>query len=103
MKLMQELMAAQPEEVVESVGKDPRGYARFQQVFDLMEKEFDHLDKVLKEGSQFRKLVVQLGGDDGFAKGALKALKELENEIFDLHMSVGIAQGDDGQGDEDHE
>ena len=77
--------------------KDTRGYSRFQQSFDLIQKQIDQLNVALKETSQFRKLAVQLGGDDGFAKGALKALKELENEVLDLHMSVGTAQEFDSQ------
>ena len=92
MELMKELLNSQVNE--ESPAANHADMVRFKKVWDLIERDLDHLDSILADKSNFSNLVKKMGGDTGWLEAAKKSFKELDNSMMELHKSVGIAQGD---------
>lgn len=90
MKLMQELMAKQPEAVSEGYysGDD---LARFKKIAASVEDKLEALEPLFKDGSNFAKLVEKLGGDMSYFKDAKEAFDKLYDAVHDLHMYTDIA------------
>ena len=95
MKLMQELMTQQvtEEDEVEASLTTPE-IARFKRIWDVIERDLDHLENVMKEDSQFAKLVAKGNGDVKLFQSAIQSFKTLYDQLHDVQMSVGINQGD---------
>jgi peptidase E len=91
MTLMKDLVNLQKPELAEERKYSNPEYARFKKIFELIERDLEHLDSVTKAGSNTEKLVEKLGGDASYLKTAREALDTLDAAMMDLHMSVGMA------------
>ena len=69
--------------------------AKFRSTWKLVERDVDHLNIVFSETSQLSKLVEELGGDMAEFKALVKMTEKLYDAVDEMHMSVGIAIGDD--------
>ena len=90
MDLIKELLTTKVEEE-QHVYSDIK-YNRFKKILGIVAKELDHLYVITKDGSNFSKLVAELGGDPAIVKEAYEHLKKLDDVMADLEMSVGMAQ-----------
>jgi hypothetical protein len=90
MKLMHELMTKAVQEEAEEVKLTSSEITRFKRIWDVVERDLDHLNSVMKEDSNFAKLVEKGGGDVDLFKAAIKSYEQLYDHLNDVHMSVGI-------------
>lgn len=90
MTLMKELLGSQNPVTEEAASS--ADFAKFKRIWDIVEKELDHLDLLMKSDSNFSKLVEKLGGDTAILKDAKQSFDKVYDSMMDLHMSIGIAQ-----------
>lgn len=89
MDLMKELLTEQEDTAVQ---RNPVRYARFRKNVGIVQNNMEYFEAILKKGSQFSKLVAELGGDLAILKQANEAFGKLYDAMMDLEMSVGMAQ-----------
>lgn len=68
---------------------------RFNKIQDLIEDNLEYLGRLFKEGSNYGALVEKLGGDTKLFNSMIAQFNEFHDNSLDLHMSVGMAQGED--------
>lgn len=88
MDLMKELITVEPVTVTEA--SSSADTARFEKIWQLIDRDLEHLDTVVHRGN-FEELVKRLGGDPAILNEAKEHFHKLHDALMDLHMSVGMA------------
>jgi hypothetical protein len=98
MDLIKQLMGsefAKSAQVDESLSDNTAGRVRtFKRSFNIIEESLEKLDLYLSEHSQFSQNVGKLGGDEAYMRDAREQLATLQQTLSELHMSVGMANGE---------